>query len=409
MKRLLTLLLVLFLPRLQAQDAITSKLAPPTSGPISLNLDIPSKPRSIEQSAIGPWGTIDYYQVQLFCPPDYVNNYEVPSAQTEWLFPNMGEEEFITTATNAGLTQREVRMILENSAVILDEELIRIYPKDETVRSLSPSSRAVLNRILSTNPDNRFQHRPFYFDSPNMSHTFQGTDLPRPMIQAIANLAYPTPSGRGYFLSSLPFLLQNTHNSKEEQLLLRALLRTPTLMLRLVINDESEIENLQNYWSAGFKNKDIMPLMESVLRTPDVERLDIAHLLPPTARRTLLSYPTLADGVDGRFPDWFWSCRNFFRFTPENVYADSPRRDYIIAEEFSPAMPPNQFGDLILLHSGSQVIHGCIHIAADIVYTKNSPDIFTPWVLMKLEDVIGYHDMKGDVTITTMRKKPPVR
>lgn len=409
MKQSIPLLLTLFLPCLQGQDAITSKLAPSTGGPITLNLETPVKPKIAEQTATGPWGTIDYYQVHLFCPPDYVDNFEIPSAQTEWLFPSMSEEEFVTIATNAGLPQSEVRLIFEQSAVIVDDEVIRIYPKDETIRNLSPSSRAILNRLLSTNPENRFQYRPFYFDSPNMSQTFQGSDLPRPTIRAIANLVYPTPSGRGYFLSSLPFLLQNTTDSKEERLLLSALLRTPTLMLRLVIDDETEMAKQQEYWSAGFRNKDIMPLMESVLRTPNVERLDVAHLLPPTARRTLLSYPTLADGIDGRFPDWFWSCRNFFRFTPENVYADSPERDSIIAEEFSPAMPPNQFGDLILLHSGSQVIHGCIHIAADIVYTKNSPDIFTPWVFMKLEDVIGYHDMRGDVTITTMRKNPPMR
>lgn len=407
MKSLLSFLLALLLPGLHAQDAITSKLAPSASGPITLNQESQSTPIKTEQSAVGSWGTIDFYQVQLFCPPDYLNHFEIPSAQTEWLFPSMSEEEFVTTLTNAGLGQSEVRMIFAESSVLHDDEVIRIFPKDNMMRNLSPSSRAIINRLLSSNPENRFQNRPFYFESSNMSQHFQGTDLSRPMIQTIANLAYPTPSGRGYFLSSLPFLLRNTIDSKEEQLLLRALLRTPTLMLRLVIDDESEIANLQNYWSAGFKNKDIMPLMESVLRTPDVEPLDVAHLLPPTARRTLLSFPTLADGIEGRFPDWFWSCRNFFRFTPENVYADSPERDYIIFEEFSPAMPPNQFGDLILLHSGSRVIHGCIHIAADIVYTKNSADIFTPWVLMKLDDVIGYHDMKGDVTISTMRKKPP--
>lgn len=402
-------LLALLAPGILAQDAITTKIAPAAVGPITLNQDALPPSQPAQQQGTGPWGTIETYQVELFCPEDYLNYFEIPSSQTEWLFPAMSEEEFVTTATNAGLGQVEVRTILQKSVVILDEEVTRIFPTDEVIRSLSPAAHTALNRILSANPENRFQSRPFYFDSANLSQIFQGSDLPRQVIQEIAGLAYPTPSGRGYFLSSLPYLLRQTGSSTDERLLIRGLLRTPTLMMRLVIEDESEITMLQDYWAAGFKNKDIMPLMESVLRTPNVERLDVAHLLPPTARRTLLSHPTLADGIDGRFPDWFWSCRNFFRFTPENVYADSPERDAIIAAEFSPAMPPNQFGDLILLHSGSKVIHGCIHLADDIVYTKNSPDIFTPWVLMRLEDVIGYHDLKGDVTITTLRKNPPKR
>ena len=108
MKFPIPLLLSLFFPCLQAQDAITTKITPSTGGPITLNTEGQSPAKSSETSSTGPWGTIDYYKVQLFCPPDYLNNFEIPSAQTEWIFPSMSEEEFVTNATNAGLPQSEV-------------------------------------------------------------------------------------------------------------------------------------------------------------------------------------------------------------------------------------------------------------------------------------------------------------
>ncbi|MBC8003769.1 MAG: hypothetical protein H7X97_14385, partial [Opitutaceae bacterium] len=65
-------------------------------------------------------------------------------------------------------------------------------------------------------------------------------------------------------------------------------------------------------------------------------------------------------------------------------------------------------GDVLLLqdHQG-QIVHAFVHIAANIVFTKNGANIFSPWVLMRIEDVIGYYSKERTLKVLAFRKKGP--
>jgi len=364
---------------------------------------------SLIEANPGPWGSLEYYRIPLSFPRDNLPLLVLPSKHTEWVSEVGSDPEWIASLLEGGFSDEEIRYFRQDANALDDSEFFRIYPSQKVVFEMPESLRGRLARFLAAVPENHYHRRPFYFDTGNLSRWFERTEVSRTTIFEIAQLAYNTPQGRGFYFSDLPYLLERLDTPEEERELLRALYRSPTLILRLRLEETTDLEAVADYWSSGFKNKDVLPMLLSVVETPGVSRFDVTHLLPAGARRNLNRYPSDFDGAQGRNPDWFWTCYNFFRFTARDVYADSPNRDELIEKEFEPVSTPLGFGDVVLLRSGARLVHGCIYIADDIVYTKNSPDRFTPWVLMRLEDVVAYHDIHGDAALSFRRRLPAVR
>lgn len=367
----------------------------------------PAPQRQLAIATEGPWGQLEYYEVPLEFPAEHLANLSTPSQYVEWIFQAATHEEMDSNLAAAGLSPAEITSTFFGCTIIQDEDILRVYPTDEAVLTMSPETRSKLYRLLSQYNQNRFYRRPVYINTQNLSLWFRGSAVDREAITDVSRLAYPTPNGQGFYLSDVAFTLRRASTAVEERDLLQGLLRASGLIVRLRLSSESLNPGIGDYWTAGFKNKAVMPLLESVVAQNDGTTIDIAHLIPAVPRQFLNQFPDTQDAADGKLPDWFWTCYNFFRNTPRPVYADNPDRDKLILKEFEPALPPNQFGDMLLLNSGGRIIHGCIYIAADIVYTKNGPDIYSPWVLMRIQDVVGYHDVQGDVTISTFRKRAP--
>jgi len=363
-------------------------------------------PRAAARPPTAPWGRLESYRISLQCPDAHLSLQTRPSEQTVWELEIRGDAELEALLESEGITEDEMTFIREGSDSMQLQSSLRIFPSPETILSMPIALRTKLYRLLARFPANRIHRRPFYIDTGNLSDYYRGSNLPRSILTDISRLVYPTPAGKGFFFADVPYLMQRTGDTEAERNLLRGLHRPPAIIARLRIDAADDFAALANYWSAGFKLRSVLPLIESVGRTPEITHIDVGHLLPPLARAKLNTYPIHSDGLDGRYPDWFWTCYNFFRFAPRDVYSDSPEGKDILAEEFVQTTPPHRFADLILLRSGTETIHGCIYIADDLVFTKNGPDLFSPWMLMPLEDVVAYHDMEGDVRLSVFRKRP---
>lgn len=386
------------LPLLFCFSLIRAQDVPPTS---------PETPHPIEiqNAGKGPWGNLEYYETALQCPDEFLSTIRVPSQLTEWVFEATNQDELLDILNRSGLSKEESAALISSSTILYDSEIIRVFPSEDTVLKMAPSTRSNLYSLLALYEQNQFYRRPVYIGESNLSRWFRGTGVARPIIEDIAQLAYPTRNGQGFYLSDIAFTLRNTTNAAEERHLFQALLRRKALIVRLRPGTLESSPAIAAYWSADYKNKEVLPLLESVVHSNQGGTIDVAHLLPPIPRQYLNIFPALSDGLSGRFPDWFWTCYNFFRFTPRPVFADSPERDSLVLREFNETAPPYQFGDMIFLNSGGKVIHGCIYIAEEIVYTKNGPDVFSPWVLMRIQDVVGYHDRIGDASLSAYRKR----
>lgn len=390
------------LPKAAAIAAILFSASAPAD---EIPTTVLTRQRSVEVSPPGPWGTLEFYQIPLSLPPEHIPLLRIPSQQTVWRLPLNSSDELRAAFLGAGLTETETDAALAGARVLADAAMARVFPADDAIYRLSPETREKVYSLLAAQSENPSHARPIYLNSRNLSLWFEGSGIPISAVEDVAQLAYPTPSGRGYFFADLPFTLRNAQSTDEERRIMQAMMRRPALVVRLQLSTDSPIEQMRDYWSSGFRNKAVRPLLESSIASVGTGKIDIAHLLPATPRQYLNRFPGPADGIGGRYPDWFWTCYNFFSFNPRDVYADSPERDAILIREFERAAPPLQFGDMLVLESGSRFVHGCVHIADDIVFTKNGPDIFSPWILMKLDDVVAFHDLGGDVSLSVYRRR----
>lgn len=68
----------------------------------------------------------------------------------------------------------------------------------------------------------------------------------------------------------MPALLKAARGESEARSLYQQLSRTRTLMPRLVITSETDIESLLNYWITGInlRRKEIEPILKSISSTP---------------------------------------------------------------------------------------------------------------------------------------------
>ena len=138
-------------------------------------------------------------------------------------------------------------------------------------------------------------------------------------------------------------------------------------------------------------------LLRAFDRSPELETIDLIHLLPPLPRKLLHTFP------DGGFAplqaNCFWLSLNFFNPTPDRRYLPGSE-DFgqaaaeamqTLQRDYEPAQPPFRFGDVLALISENrdshELVHMVVYIADNIVLTKNGRTPNSPFVLMTFADI----------------------
>ncbi len=363
------------------------------------------RPIPVETSRPGPWGTLEFYQSWLEAPDALLNLLVLPSQQTVWHFLSSGKEDIIGLFREIGLNDDDVTKL--TTGICWDQfgDVIRVFPPDNIVESLASGSRSALYRTLAQWPENPYHHKPLLIRPNDLARIFERSGLSAGLSAAISALTYRD-CGATLF-SDLPVLLKHVRSAKEERSLIRILTQNGTLFLRLKLGGDQNLDQLRRYWLLDERPNDALPLMESILRTKGIDSLDIAHLLPSGAKSRLFTYPSMADVMDGRAPDGFTSALNFFNATPVPIYADSPILKSHLTSFYRLTDPPFRFGDVLTISPKSADIprHACVYIADDMVYTKNSADFFSPWIFMRLQDVVNYHVREREAVVSGWRRK----
>jgi hypothetical protein len=82
-----------------------------------------------------------------------------------------------------------------------------------------------------------------------------------------------------------------------------------------------------------------------------------------------------------------------------------------VLENFSPVEPPYKYGDVLFFLSNTtgDAYHSCVHLADNLVFTKNGRNLLSPWVIMRLEDVKKIYLYRGDGRVQGFRMKAPAK
>jgi len=120
----------------------------------------------------------------------------------------------------------------------------------------------------------------------------------------------------------------------------------------------------------------------------------------------LNTYPLASLGPSAVPQNCHWTSLNFFRDQPDDNLATVAGATKEIVENYYEIVAQPRLGDVLTFTEPSGgVIHSCVYIADDIVFTKNGVSMSTPWLLMSLADVSAYYTGSAEMQIRIYRPK----
>ena len=190
--------------------------------------------------------------------------------------------------------------------------------------------------------------------------------------------------------------------------LVEYLFASPACRVSLLISGKSDINALAGYWGKGGREELIKPLLKSLAKVPGGAEIDVAELLPDFARLRLYRYPQDESAEPVANPkDCIYSAMNFFRATPDTNFFNTNYLQEVLGRDYEAASDAPTFGDLIVMQEeNGEIIHMCVYIAANLVFTKNGASHTQPWTLMRIEDTArGYYGNKAPGPMQLLRLK----
>jgi len=411
-------------PRLRGQMAtVWRRRSPPgNAGPRTdpVSWVPPEWPQSpvLRELPPGPWGRLWCYDVLLAPSSGMLDNLPVPDGHPKWVFHGTDRGEFERTIATVPMPEGTRRGLLALFEGVRPDRrgMVVVEPTPELVLATPAGFRE--------KHFGRLSHGAFATDYAQDVHIaaragaarwFSPELLPEPARAVVLSLVYS--HGGGLMLSDYGTLYHAVPDPQVRRQTLRALYRTPALILLLERPRPDEIPGLVDYWRMD-QEKSIGRLLESFAGTEELAYLDVVHLLPPLAREMMNVY--IRADANGPIPSCYWTALNFSAEQPDSrllVTSSAPDGEDKAARqklktEYMRVGTAGRLGDVIAYRrkTDDYLLHLCAYVAADIVYTKNGYGFSSPWCLMRLSDVDSLYADDGTVErlVYRLRPVPPV-
>jgi hypothetical protein len=360
------------------------------------------------QAKEGTWGRLQYYYFYLEAPSHLVDAFPLRNPRTRWAVPLDRQESIRTLISTTPMAPEHRTALLDVDNSGEADGLFAIFPPAEVLLNLNPEARSILYDYLGTYPFNPDIKDPVRILSGSVDEWAAGTSIRPEIIEVMKKMVFHR-AGLMLF-ADFPYLISMANSEEEIRTLQRHSSRVRSMVLRLDLGSEAEIDGVLGYWTTGLglRRKEVESLIQSSMLTPGVPGLDIVHLLPPLPRKLLYTYPDLSMAMDGVMPDCHWTALNFYNYNPEPIYLDEFFAASSLLTGFERVDAPYSYGDvLVYVTEKATAHHSCVYLADNIVYTKNGRSIYAPWTIAHLADISSlYFEADGlPLSIQGYRKK----
>lgn len=370
---------------------------------ISLALPLKYLAAPVRNPEAPPWGELKYTPFNLERPDESFPAKWPPPEPIEWIFQSFSKEQVETFLANTDLKPEHKLLLINTNWWKALPDGWRVSPPIEVVRDMSMGARKAIYSMLRQNPQNAFLQDPSRFRPERFESWLKECGLPAEKQELVRKLAiYEEDSV--YFYDAL--LMEWLCTDAERKSLGKALSQTPSLLMKLHITPESDVDRLVSYWGRAGRGQIMKPLIESLDDISAGVNLNVSFFFPTFARMRLYTYPDLKkEGWVGQ-EDCFWTALNFFNETPD--YKLMQRKELLakLKAEYVEVNRDFLFGDVMALIDGEkQVVHMCVYIADDVVFTKNGSSPLSPWVLMRQRDMMKDYAQGEPIRTRVFRKK----
>lgn len=335
----------------------------------------------------GPWGQPEYVRINIEPPDEFVPVDDQQFEPTRWHFLHYSRAQLTAFFNACDLTLPQRAALNDPAKWQATTNGIFVTPPTDVMLELNSSARTQIYSVLAESEENQFHVWPATFRNGAADEWFRASGLSPSSLAMVKNLVYSR--GASLCFSDIPQAFSRMPSIPERRLLVKALSRQSALLMKLRIQPDSDVTATTAYWAKGRRAKDVAPLLESLCKVPGGATVDVAHLMPPFARKRLNTYPSPPTRQGAPSPDCFWTVMNFFNDPPDDRYHSDEVWRKELEQDYTPVAEAT-FGDLVFfLRADGTPLHAAVHIADDVVFTKNGGSLSQPWILMRLEDLLA--------------------
>jgi hypothetical protein len=387
-KMMVLLAIMLISPCLIVTAALSYwRVSQTTNKPLTIHSDENNSPH-ISEGNPGPWGRLLYVHVMIDIPDEFVILPPLDQGPVRWFFKDYSKERVIELLKSADISQARIDKLLPDSAWKSEGEGTWLTPGDELILGLSPEARSKIYSVLVAFKENEDLLDPVWFQPETLDKQLNESGLAKSSIKLLKKMLYRNGSSLLLFADK-DTALHQIPNDSEKRLFIKTISRKSTLMARLRIDADTDIDALAGYWDVGGRHKDILPLMRSLQRVEGGLNMSLVYLLPHFIREHLYTYPFPSSDPQAPKQDCFWTAFNALNTQPDDRFSDLQYTRQVLLSEYYSIAQPSQLGDLVFLSgSDNQAIHAAVYVADDIVFTKNGFHCTQPWILMHLKDMV---------------------
>ena len=269
-----------------------------------------SRTTAFTLGAAGPWGQLDCTPLRIDLPDDFVSLPTPGQPPVRWFFKGYSRQRALEFLRSAGVAPAELG-VLQAARWESESDGVSVAPGDDVILSLAPAARATIYSLLISFPENLRQMAPICFRPGQVEEAVKDSGLSPSSLDLLKRLLYPQGSSLLLF-TDMATALRRLPDARERRRFVQAVARKQTLLARLKINADSNLESIIDYWSVGGRKKDVAPLLKA-LRHSGGGNLQVLCLLPPFVRQRLYTYsPPTGDSATEAKQDCFWTAMNFF-------------------------------------------------------------------------------------------------
>jgi len=351
----------------------------------------------MKKTSVGKWGELTLIPIVISPPLELVSTELGKVRSPAWYFADADANEVFRMLLSAGVRTVDASLLRANAQSVEQIKGVVITPSPDWVRALDPEVRARIYAILAKCDLNRDQVYAFRYPGSNPEAWLDAGLISPRIRQLVEPLIYN--DGIYMMFSDIELVREEIDSDDELRRLSKTLFRQPTVIARLSVEPDADLNALVDYWGRGGRDIKIRPLIESVAAGGDEESIDVIHLLPPFAQEHLYSYPTFtsADLDKPSLVNCLWTSLNFFLPEPDDRFLEAAAAFKTLREDYFMIETDFKLGDVVsFLDEKGNIFHSAVYIADDLVFSKNGISSMAPWTLMSIDEVKSYYHVQSE-------------
>lgn len=379
-------------------------LFPAKADPSTAVIPVASPPVNVVQT-VGPWGTLEYYPVRLEPPTTQLWNALFDDSSV-WNFGFLTETGVIAELDRIGFSREILARLRSEGTWERAKAGLKVTVPDAVIAGISTENRLALAEWFNANNYNFYNKITVNIEGGDFS-AFTPDKVDPEILELVKSLSFVR-NGVLCFMD-LPYVMRTIGDDEaEKETFVRTIFSTRSLIVRLVIDETTDRTALADYWAQGGRTSRVASMIKGVQNTVGVDKIDIVHLLPPLPRRYLYAFSNLSDTGINNTPDCFWASVHFFKRNPSPRVLDLLSLDHYLTTDFTEVTGELRFGDLVCLMrpKDDSFLHSYVHIADEIVFTKNGASYVHPFILTLRSDMMSRYLQEGDYNVRVFRRNP---